>query len=138
MLKHPYAAHLLAALAGGLASYAVLCAATEALAFPADVILAVLFFFATQAAFAIVWRLKTAPGARALPGIFLAMALTAAAIPCGVSGVRAAMSGLAWVGEEGLPLIVPFLAEVIGFVVGFAAPMIPASWLIWRALGQRA
>jgi hypothetical protein len=67
------------------------------------------------------------------------MALTAAAIPCGVIGYLGAVRGVGLVGGDTQgPLLVPFLAEVSGFLLGFGLPMAPACWLIWRYLGRRA
>ncbi|MBL8550298.1 MAG: hypothetical protein JNJ73_09955 [Hyphomonadaceae bacterium] len=134
-----YAAHLAAALAGGLAAYAVLLAAHEAMGYPGDVITAVLFFLATQTAFAIIWRRQVMDrNSLAMPGTYLALGVTVIAIPSGLIGLRGAFLAMASVPEVGAPLLIPFLAEVFGFLAGFGLLMAPATWLVWRRLGQLA
>lgn len=130
--------YLAVALVGGVAGYGVHLAAKQIYGPHGGVIVPVVFYLALQMGFAVWWRLRHTPMARATPAVVYAVALTAAAIPCGLLGYVGAMYGQR-MGEEvpGQPLIIPFAAEVGGFVIGFFILMIPVTWLLWKAVAQR-
>jgi len=128
--------YLAVALFGGLAGYGVHRGADQAYGYHASVIAPIVFYLALQMTFAVWWRLKRSPHARATPGVIYALSLTVAAIPCAFIGILGAQFGLQAESPE-QPLIVPFVLEVGGFCLAFSLPMAPISWLLWQVAALR-
>jgi hypothetical protein len=128
--------YLAVALLGGLAAYGVHLAAGQVYGYHASIIAPLVFYLAAQMWFAVWWRLRRAPHARAAPGVIDALSVTVAAIPCALLGVLGAQLGLQ-AESPGQPLIVPFLLEVGGFMIAFSVPMAPISWVLWQTAALR-